>query len=204
MTDYIFKEGNPELAPVLLLHSTGGDEAQLLPIAEELAPNHSVLSIRGRISENGVNRYFRLKGPGFTKDSFDLESLDKETAWLAEEIKRLATQHQLDADQFIVIGYSNGANVALYMRLAGIFDFAKIIAFHGMQLREIGAPVQNDRTKVFLSHADNDPIVPTASFEPLVEELEKAGCSLEIFKSTHGHQLTQEELMTAKNWLENA
>lgn len=202
MTEYIFKEGNRDLAPLLLLHSTGGDEAQLLPIAEMIAPEHPILSIRGRVSDNGVNRYFRLKGPGFTKASFDLESLDKETAWLSEEIKRLANQHNLDAEKFIAIGYSNGANVALYMTLQGIFDFDKVIAFHAMQLKDFENPAKYNGKKIYLSHAENDPIVPVHSFEPLLKDLEEAGCQNEIFKTSFGHQLTEEELVGAKNWLE--
>ena len=60
MTDYVFKAGRKDLAPLLLLHSTGGDEHQLVEIAEMIAPSHPILSIRGRINEQGVNRYFKL------------------------------------------------------------------------------------------------------------------------------------------------
>ena len=35
MTNYIFKPGYKSLAPVLVLHSTGGDEQQLRPLAED-------------------------------------------------------------------------------------------------------------------------------------------------------------------------
>ncbi|GAA5430214.1 hypothetical protein Llala01_02240 [Lactococcus lactis subsp. lactis] len=38
MTDYVFKAGRKDLAPLLLLHSTGGDEHQLVEIAEMIAP----------------------------------------------------------------------------------------------------------------------------------------------------------------------
>ena len=48
-----------------------------------IAPSHPILSIRGRINEQGVNRYFKLRGlGGFTKENFDLDSLDEETNWL--------------------------------------------------------------------------------------------------------------------------
>lgn len=75
----------------MLLHSTGGDEHQLVEIAEMIAPSHPILSIRGRINEQGVNRYFKLRGlGGFTKENFDLESLDEETDWLTDEVSLLA------------------------------------------------------------------------------------------------------------------
>lgn len=201
MTNYIFKAGDESLAPVLVLHSTGGDEHQLVPLAEDLFPHHPILSIRGRVSEQGVNRYFRLKGQGFTKENFDLESLEKESQWLVQEVQRLGAQHHLDLSKLIVIGYSNGANVALYMQLKGLIQFDKVLAFHAMQLTEVDEPALADDSKVFLTHADNDPLVSRQSLKELSSDLEKTECELEIFKANFGHQLSNEELLAAKKWL---
>ncbi|QPS71542.1 alpha/beta hydrolase [Lactococcus garvieae] len=201
MTNYIFKAGDESLAPVLVLHSTGGDEHQLVPLAEDLFPHHPILSIRGRVSEQGVNRYFRLKGQGFTKENFDLESLEKESQWLVQEVQRLGAQHHLDLSKLIVIGYSNGANVALYMQLKGLIQFDKVLAFHAMQLTEVDEPALADDSKVFLTHADNDPLVSRQNLKELSSDLEKTECELEIFKANFGHQLSNEELLAAKKWL---
>lgn len=203
MTNYILKAGDQSLAPILVLHSTGGDEQQLLPLAADFFPNHPILSIRGRISEQGINRYFKLKGQGFTKENFDLASLEEEAQWLSVEVERLAHHHQLDFSKLIVIGYSNGANIALYMQLKGLLKFDKILAFHAMQLTEIGTPVLSDESKVFLTHADNDPIVSRENLEDLSIDLEKTECKLEIFKANFGHQLSNEEISAAKIWLAN-
>ncbi|EKF50824.1 alpha/beta hydrolase [Lactococcus garvieae] len=201
MTNYIFKAGDESLAPVLVLHSTGGDEHQLVTLAEDLFPHHPILSIRGRVSEQGVNRYFRLKGQGFTKENFDLESLEKESQWLVQEVQRLGAQHHLDLSKLIVIGYSNGANVALYMQLKGLIQFDKVLAFHAMQLTEVDDPALADDSKVFLTHADNDPLVSRQNLKELSSDLEKTECELEIFKANFGHQLSNEELLAAKKWL---
>ncbi|WP_081167536.1 alpha/beta hydrolase [Lactococcus garvieae] len=201
MTNYIFKAGDESLAPVLVLHSTGGDEHQLVPLAEDLFPHHPILSIRGRVSEQGVNRYFRLKGQGFTKENFDLESLEKESQWLVQEVQRLGAQQHLDLSKLIVIGYSNGANVALYMQLKGLIQFDKVLAFHAMQLTEVDDPALADDSKVFLTHADNDPLVSRQNLKELSSDLEKTECELEIFKANFGHQLSNEELLAAKKWL---
>ncbi|WP_276420304.1 alpha/beta hydrolase [Lactococcus garvieae] len=201
MTNYIFKPGDKSLAPVLVLHSTGGDEQQLLPLAEDLFPNHPLLSIRGRVSEQGINRYFKLKGPGFTKENFDLESLSQESQWLATEVTRLGEKHQLDLTRLAVIGYSNGANVALYMQLKGLMQFDRVLAFHAMQLTDIEEPVIADESKIFLTHADNDPIVSRANLEELSSDLQKTECELEVFKANFGHQLSNDELVAAKRWL---
>ncbi|MDD0266229.1 hypothetical protein PSY27_23675, partial [Shigella flexneri] len=70
----------------------------------------------------GSNRYFKLRGlGGFTKENFDLDSLDEETNWLTSEVQSLAQKHDLDVQKMIALGYSNGANVALNFPLRNIF-----------------------------------------------------------------------------------
>src|SRR5574340_525880 len=102
----------------------------------------------------------------------------------------------------IALGYSNGANVALNMLLKGICQFDKVIAFHGMQLETISQVHQVDQTNLFLSYAKNDPIVPENEFTLLKADLETSGCQVTSFETTSGHQLTQDEIMAAKNWLD--
>lgn len=41
---------------LLLLHGTGGDESDLLPIGRELDPEAALLSPRGNVSENGLSK----------------------------------------------------------------------------------------------------------------------------------------------------
>ena len=203
MTNYVFKAGNKDLAPLLLLHSTGGDEQQLLAIADQIAPAHPILSIRGRINQQGSNRYFKLHGMGgFTKENFDLDSLNEESNWLADEIVRLAKKNEIKLQNMIALGYSNGANVALNMLLKKICPFDKVIAFHGMQLETIPQPHQVGQAKVFLSYAKNDPIIPENEFALLKADLTRFGCQVDSFETTSGHQLTQEEVLAAKNWLD--
>ena len=57
--EHIFKQGQPDAPTFILLHGTGGDENDLLPLAQVLNPDYNVLSIRGEVSENGMNRFFK-------------------------------------------------------------------------------------------------------------------------------------------------
>lgn len=99
----IFKKGHLEAPVFVLLHGTGGDETALLPIAQELNKQATVLSIRGDVSENGMNRYFKRLAEGH----YDLEDLEKRGEALHKFIQQAANEHQFSLDKIIFIGYSN-------------------------------------------------------------------------------------------------
>ena len=65
---------------MLLLHGTGGNEDDLIPLGRALAPGAALLGVRGRVLENGMPRFFRRLRPGV----FDLEDLKARTAELAD------------------------------------------------------------------------------------------------------------------------
>ena len=98
---------------LLLLHGTGGNERDLLPLGRELDPNASLLSPRGKILENGMPRFFRRLAEGV----FDLEDLKTRTNELADFVSAAVRHYKLDADHIVGVGYSNGANIAASMLL---------------------------------------------------------------------------------------
>ena len=200
MIHYLYRSGNSAFAPVLLLHSTGGDETELLQLAEMLAPEHPTLSIRGSVSENGLNRYFARYAEG----KFNLDSLKVETERFFENLLTLSAKFHMDLAKMWVIGYSNGANMALHVSLTKPAQFAKIIAFHAMQLTEV--PVNADKlaqTEIFLTHGESDSIVPEGSFTGLIENLKNAGAVLQVHRENGGHQMTRSEIHAAQNFLED-
>ena len=68
------------LRTLLLLHGTGGDENDLLPLGHELDPVAGLLSVRGQVLENGMPRFFRRLAEGV----FDLEDLKVRAQELAD------------------------------------------------------------------------------------------------------------------------
>ena len=62
---HIFEPGtDPTAPPLLLLHGTGGDEHDLLPLGRALSPGSALLSPRGNVSERGAPRFFARLGEG--------------------------------------------------------------------------------------------------------------------------------------------
>src|SRR6266446_2096623 len=92
---------------LLLLHGTGGNERDLIPLGRELDPNASLLSPRGKVLENGMPRFFRRLAEGV----FDLDDLRKRTLELADFVASAAQHYEIDIKRIVGIGYSNGANI---------------------------------------------------------------------------------------------
>src|SRR5216117_4429161 len=98
---------------LLLLHGTGGNERDLIPLGRELDPNAALLSPRGKILENGMPRFFRRLAEGV----FDVEDLKQRTNELTDFITVAAARYKLAAHEIVAVGYSNGANIAASMLL---------------------------------------------------------------------------------------
>src|SRR5437868_12629056 len=98
---------------LLLLHGTGGNEKDLIPLGRELDPNAALLSARGKVLENGMPRFFRRLAEGV----FDLQDLKYRTNELADFVTSAAQHYGFATDQLVAVGYSNGANIAASMLL---------------------------------------------------------------------------------------
>src|SRR6186713_3682559 len=84
---------------LLLLHGTGGNERDLIPLGRELDPNAALLSPRGKVLENGMPRFFRRLAEGV----FDLEDLKTRTNELANFLSAAAQHYGFAADQLVAI-----------------------------------------------------------------------------------------------------
>ena len=101
-------EGIGGPATLLLLHGTGGNERDLLPVASMLAPDAGVLSPRGKVLERGMPRFFRRLAEGV----FDLEDLRRRTIELADFVAAAAAHYGFDPRRVVAVGFSSGANIA--------------------------------------------------------------------------------------------
>src|ERR671925_1686971 len=108
-----FIPGAPDKPVLLLLHGTGGDENDLLPLGEALLPGAARLSPRGKVLENGMPRFFRRLAEGV----FDIDDLRKRTHELADFVISAAEHYRINLKEIVAVGYSNGANIVASMLL---------------------------------------------------------------------------------------
>jgi predicted esterase len=182
---------------LLLLHGTGGNEQDLIPVGRELDPNAALLSPRGKVLENGMPRFFRRLAEGV----FDLEDLKYRTNELADFVTAAAQHYGFATDQLVAVGYSNGANIAASMLLL------RPEIMHGAILFRAMVPLIPDKlpnlssVRVWIGAGDQDPIVPASETKHLAELLRRAGADVTIRFATAGHGLTNDDLEAAHHWL---
>lgn len=186
------REGLP---PLLLLHGTGGDENDLVPLGEQLLPGAALLSPRGKVMENGMPRFFRRLAEGV----FDLKDLKARTAELAGFIAAARKAYGLAAP--VAVGFSNGANIAASLLLSQPDALAGAVLLRAMLPFEPQPQPDLTGKPVLLLSGSSDQMISAASSKRLVEVLQSAGAEL-VYKSLPtGHGLTQNDLTIAANWL---
>jgi phospholipase/carboxylesterase len=182
---------------LLLLHGTGGNERDLIPLGRELDPNASLLSPRGKILENGMPRFFRRLAEGV----FDVEDLKQRTTELADFVGRATQHYKLAADQLFAVGYSNGANIAASVLLLRPEILRAAILFRAM-VPLVPEKLPNlSSVRVWIGAGDQDPIIPASDTQRLVELFRRAGADVTIRFLEGGHELTRDDVDAAREWL---
>jgi phospholipase/carboxylesterase len=179
----------PGLPALLLLHGTGGNEDDLMPLAERLLPGAARLSPRGKVLEHGMPRFFRRLAEGV----FDLEDLEHRTQELADFVGAARQAYRLDAAP-VAVGFSNGANVAAAMllrrpeTLGGALLLRPMVPMVPDPLPALdGAPVQ-------IHAGTGDQIIRPDLSEALADLLRKAGARVSFEWIQAGHSLTSADL----------
>ncbi|MFD1706191.1 alpha/beta hydrolase [Siminovitchia sediminis] len=196
---HIFKEGNSSSPTLLLLHGTGGTEKDLLPLAEIVDKDASVLSVRGNVLENGMPRFFRRLAEGV----FDEQDLIFRTQELYEFLGEASEKYGFDRKRAVAIGYSNGANIAASLlfhykdALSGAILHHPMVPRRGIKLPDLSG------TSIFIAAGENDPMCPPAESSELQDLLEGASANVSIHWESNGHQLTMTEVQAAASWYKN-
>jgi phospholipase/carboxylesterase len=187
----------PSSPTLLLLHGTGGNEENLLPLGPAIAPGAALLSPRGKVLEGGMPRFFRR----FAEGQFDQHDMLARTNELADFIRLAAAHYAFDPKQLYAVGFSNGANIASSLLLRHPEVLAGAILIRGMVPFRPAAPVDLARRPALLLNGRLDQIAPPAEAEALRSILENANAEVELHWQNTGHGLTQGDLKVAQAWL---
>jgi phospholipase/carboxylesterase len=183
---------------LLLLHGTGGNEDDLLPLGRQLDSKAALLSPRGKVLERGViPRFFRRLAEGV----FDVEDLKFRTNEMADFVENASRVYGFDGRNVIAIGYSNGANIAASILLLRPKTLSGAILFRAM------VPLVPDKMpnlsgkRIFMSSGLQDPIATKKEAENLSELLGQAGADVTLEWQNSGHELVEGDIIAARKWL---
>jgi predicted esterase len=193
-----FEPATDPAAPVLLvLHGTGGDENDLLPIARMLHPGAPILSPRGRVLERGMPRFFRRLAEGV----FDQEDLRIRTIELVAFIKDATAHYALDASRVVAVGYSNGANIAASVLLAHPTTLSGAVLLRAMVPFEPARIPDLSGKPILIAAGRHDPLIPQPLTQRLAAILEQAGADATLRWYDVGHELSPREIHEASAWI---
>jgi phospholipase/carboxylesterase/glyoxalase family protein len=200
VTDFVHRfepaAQTPGEGTLLLLHGTGGDENDLLPLGRAISPRVALLAPRGQVLENGMPRFFRRIAEGV----FDHADLVARSHQLADFVAAAAKQHGFDPARVYAVGFSNGANVAAAVMLLRPETLAGGILFRPMVPFEPETPPRLAGRRVLVSAGRADALVPAAQSERLAELLRQAGADVTLHWSPGGHALERPDLAAAGDW----
>ena len=182
---------------LLLLHGTGGNEHDLIPLGREIDPAAAILSPRGKVLENGMPRFFRRLAEGV----FDEEDLKRRTHELADFVGAAAQHYEFAADKIVAVGYSNGANIAASLLLLRPETLRAAVLFRAMVPLAPEKLPDLSSARLWIGAGNQDPIIPISETQRLVELLRRARAEVTIRFVNAGHSLTNAEVETASLWL---
>jgi phospholipase/carboxylesterase len=174
---------------LLLLHGTGADEHDLLRLGAALDPDASLLSPRGMVSENGMNRFFERRPDG----SFVQESVLQAVDELKDFLAAARAEYELESE-VIAAGFSNGANTAIALQvthpelLDGAVMFGSTRPIEQLPLADLNGK------RLWIANGVNDPYAPESVTVEWVEQLRGMGASVKWLSHPGGHQISPAHL----------
>jgi phospholipase/carboxylesterase len=185
---HVYRAGDASKAPLLLLHGTGGNEHDLVGLADMVSPGRTLLSPRGRVNEQGMNRFFRR----FAEGVLDEDDIRQRAAELKGFVAAKQAEHGIG--KCVALGFSNGANMAAALLalypdlLAGAVLLRAMAPFKAMPKLDLaGLPV-------LLTSGTQDTMIPRADAARLGTWLEGSGATLTHENFPTGHGLVQNDI----------
>jgi phospholipase/carboxylesterase len=195
--EHVFEPGQSDWT-LLLLHGTGGDEHDLVPLGRQLAPQAALLSPRGKVLEAGMPRFFRRLAVG----QLDIPDLLVRTDELAQFVTTAEASYGLNPDRVVALGFSNGANVAvsLLVRHPSLLRGAALL--RPMLPYEPDPGLQLAGTDVLIAAGEGDPYSSPEQTARLATVLGEAGADVTVrVEPRAGHNLGQGDLATLGGWV---
>lgn len=186
---------HPDGQALVLLHGTGGNETDLMPLARRVAPHATLLGLRGRSTESGVQRWFR----GLAPHIFDQKDIRFESGALDAFLTDARQAYGLDFERLTALGYSNGANLLAAALLLHPGLVRRAVLMRPAMVLDAVPNADLAGTQVLLVLGETDAY--RNGGERLAETLRTAGADVTVETLPGGHTLTDLDRPAIADWL---
>lgn len=185
----------PDGTTIVLLHGTGGNEMDLMPLAHRAAPRATLLGLRGRSTESGVQRWFRGFGPGI----FDQKDVRFEAGALEAFFEEARNAYGLALERTVALGYSNGANFLAAAMLLHPGLVQRAVLIRPVMVLDAAPQADLHGVSVLILLGATDAYRPEG--ERLAEVLTAAGATVSVDTLEAGHALGNGDAAAIARWL---
>ena len=194
---HIYEPGQSDWT-LLLLHGTGGDEHDLVPLGRQLAPHAALLSPRGKVLEAGMPRFFRRLAVG----QLDIPDLLERTDELAAFVGAAAEAYDRNPDRIAALGFSNGANIAVSLLLRHPTLLRAAALLRPMLPYEPESELALGDADILIAAGEGDPYSSPQQTTRLAEVLGDAGARVSVHvEPGAGHSLGRGDLRALQTFL---
>ena len=190
---------------VLFLHGYGADGADLLGLADPLAPHlPDTVFIAADAPERSMEKpmgyqWFPIPWIDGSTDAAASEGMHRSAKLLDALIDRILAEEGIDADRLILLGFSQGTMMSLHVAPRRMEPVAGIVAFSGrLMVPERLASEMQSTPPVLLIHGNADDVVPFEEMQAAGEALQGAGFTVyaHVMEGT-GHGIAPDGLSVA-------
>lgn len=195
--------GSPDGSLLFVFHGTGADEDQLLSLGRDLAPQATIVSPRGDVSEDGAARFFRRTGEGV----YDMDDLARATDKMVGFVKAHIGAHveaHVEASKpasVLGLGYSNGANILASVVFAAPSLFDAAVLMHPLIPFEPEIEGSLAGRRILVTAGRRDPICPPNLTSRLEAYLRADGADVTVEWHDGGHEVQSNEIEAARRFL---
>lgn len=190
---------------LLMVHGWTGDENSMWVFARDLPPGEWVLAPRApHVTEPGGYSWRPNADGDPSRSTLELYQLSIQS--LIELVDSYAAASGIEADQFDVLGFSQGAALASLLAMLHPERVRKLGLLAGFVPRGAEDLITRKTLsgkRVFAAHGTQDPLVPVERARLSVELMEKAGAQVTYCESEVGHKVSADCMRALRAYLQD-
>ncbi|MFS0823868.1 alpha/beta hydrolase [Bacillus sp. 1P02SD] len=195
-------DSNKKYPALFLMHGMGSNEQDLLSLTKGLEEFFYIFSIRGPLTQPPGYAFFTIEGYGKPHR----EVFDHSIGQLTHYLDYASQSYPIDQENIYLVGFSQGAIVSMTLGLSLGDRIKGIVALSGYIPRFVKEEydIQSiENLSIFISHGQQDPVLPYQWGVESKEFFEKLGANVSFHSYPEGHTVSLQNYRDLREWITN-